>query len=489
MIAPFSSLPRGALALLISFASTAAHTEPALAADPPPTESPAPGASSVAAQVEPAPAAAPDTGAVPESSALVPSTEDTTKTLRDSAESQPSAASDAEAASLEAQLAAQTSSGDVSEFKLNFYGFADFTYTASVDGDALLANRSTFAVGKLNLYTAAELGDDWRSLAEVRFMYLPNGSTLLGPNAPPRADTTTGDNTDRGRPIRWGGISIERAWLEHTFHPALTVRAGQWLTPYGIWNVDHGSPVIVGATRPYIVGEALFPERQTGLEIYGSWGFGAAQVGYHLTLSNGRGPIDSYQDLDNNKALGARLFWKQETDFGELTVGVSGYRGKYTDAQDNFGVDASGALAVNRVVLTRYDELSLAADAKWEWGGLLVQSEAILNDVAYDDGHRSPDAGLSGGPPGFLPDHRRFGFYALAGYRTSFLGVMPFASAEYYDTGVNVLYASAASVSGGINCRPTPRVVLKAQYTHAFFPDNSDLGLIDLIDLQAAWSF
>jgi hypothetical protein len=240
--------------------------------------------------------------------------------------------------------------------------------------------------------------------------------------------------------------------------------------------------------RPYVVGEAIFPERQTGLQVYGTWGFGPSQVGYYLTLSNGRGPIDTYQDLDHNKAFGARLFWKQETDFGAVTVGTSGYRGKYTDSVNSFGIDAAGSIALTEVVTTRYDELSLALDAKWEWGGLLVQAEGILGDIAYADPYRVSDPGFTGGPPGFAPDHRRLGLYGLAGYRSSFFGLMPFGGGEYYDPGQGFAPPSVG-LWGGLNWRQTPRVVVKAQYTHVAFPGSTTFASADSLDLQIAWSF
>lgn len=375
-----------------------------------------------------------------------------------------------------------------SEFKLNLYGFADFTYTVPVEDGLDIAS---FVVGKLNLYAAADLGDDWRSLSEIRFMYLPSGSTPLAGSleAPPvRIDTSVRDYSDVNRPLRWGAISIERAWLEHTFHPLLTLRAGQWLTPYGIWNVDHGSPVIIGVARPYIVGESLFPQHQTGLEAYGSMGFGPSQIGYHLTLSNGRGPLDTYRDLDANKALGLRLFYRHDGDFGVITAGASGYRGRYTDALDEYSIDPGGAIELRHPVLARYDELSLATDVKWEWAGFLAQGEAILNDVAYDDRYRPTFVSLTGGPPGLNPDHRKFGTYGLVGYRTEFLGIMPWVGAEYYQPGVQVLVESIAATWVGINARPTPRVVLKAQWTRVWSPIDDNFGQQQL-DFQAAWSF
>jgi len=406
---------------------------------------------------------------------------------------------DAEAEAAASAAAAAAGGGENtasdSEFKLNLYGFADFTYSTQFGRFDYAPPASSFAVGKLNLYAGADLGDNWRALSEIRFMYLPNGTTPQASAASPsptRIDTTVADYTDLGRPVRWGGISIERAWLEHTFHPAFTLRVGQFLTPYGIWNVDHGSPVIIGVRRPFIVGEALLPEHQTGLEGYGSLNFGPSQIGYHLTLSNGRGPIDTYQDLDHNKAVGGRVFFKHDASFGTLTVGASFYKGKYTDAHSEFSISPTGDLVISNALVQSFDELAFAADVKWELGGMLVQSEAILNDTAYDDPGRPPAFALDGGPPGFNLDSRRMGIYGLAGYRTSFLGIMPFFGGEYYQVGANSLTPPAAAVWGGLNSRPTPRVVLKAQFTHSWFDGKfpgKNPGHFNGLDLQAAWSF
>jgi hypothetical protein len=328
-------------------------------------------------------------------------------------------------------------------------------------------------------------------------MYLPNGSTgafdpTSGSTAPARTNTTVGDYTDLNRPMQWGGISIERAWLEHTFYPALTVRMGAFLTPYGIWNVDHGSPVIITTRRPFIIGEGLFPEHQTGFEIYGAWNLGPSQVGYHVTLSNGRGPLDTYQDLDHNKAIGGRLFFKHDSpNWGTLTLGASGYKGTYTDSQTSIGVDSTGKLGVTTAVTSQYKELSLAADIKWELGGLLVQSELIMHDIAYPDEHRPTAAPLAGGPSGFVPDHRGIGGYGFTGYRFPFLGTMPFGGLEFYDSGDLNSTAPVAAAFGGLNVRPTARIVFKGQYTYSWFGEwqGPKMGHYSEIELQTAWSF
>ncbi len=409
------------------------------------------------------------------------------------ASSDADAAAEAEAAAIEAQLL-QEAVGDVSEseYKLDIYGFLDFTYSHQVKEFAVTAPYNSFYVGRFNLYLASDLGDNWHSLAEARITYLPSGSTTFNPDLTiTRTDTTATDYSDLNRPIRWGGTVIERAWLEYSAHPLLNVRAGHWLTPYGIWNVDHGSPVIIGVRRPFIVGESLLPASQTGLQIHGQHLVGPAQLGYHFTVSNGRGPIDTHQDLNHNKAIGGRLFARVDTpSAGTLHFGVSGYKGRYTDRGQEFVPLPDGTFETQYPRVTEYEEASLGGDLKWTWGGFLLQSEAILNDVVYDD-LRPAAFTAPPQPQGFASDYRRIGIYGLTGYRFDFLGIMPFGGAEYYDAGSAGFLRRSAAIWGGFNLRPTPRVVLKTQYTYSWFPkeDLPDNYHFNNLDFQAAWSF
>jgi hypothetical protein len=394
---------------------------------------------------------------------------------------------DAEVAAL---IASTSSASGGDKRSIDFYGFADFSY-AMADSDSVFFPYETFAIGHVNAYVGSELGDDWRWLGEVRFMYLPNGATpareTFSPNAT-RLDTMVSDYTDFERPVTWGGINIERAWIERTFHPLLTLRFGSFLTPYGIWNVDHGSPVVIPVTRPYPIGSEFFPQRQTGIEMYGAWTTGNTQLGYHLTLSNGRGPVDTYRDFDHNRALGGRLYLRQETPAGTLTVGGSAYRGNYTDRARTIVVGEEHLSFVYSIT-SQYRELSLGADLKWEWEGLLLQGEVLLNDVAYTSGHRPPDPVPIAGPPGFVVDYRRVGYYALLGYRTPLWGIMPYVFAESTYEGTTA--TRAAAVRAGLNIRYTSQVVIKAEVFHAWYPEAPDVIFKpgNLLILQLAWSF
>jgi hypothetical protein len=475
-------------AALLALPAVAGAQDAPPAGEPTPADA-APGAPTQAEVAAPAAVVEPATPA-PVAPAL---DSDASVTAKANADAEADAVAAAVAASL-GDEGADAAVADAEEFKLNIYGFADFTYTHTLNDFAFASPYPSFMVGNINLYAGAELGGGWRSLTEFRLLYLPHGSVPAAEQfspSPTRTDTTVGDPADFGRPQRWGGVEIERAWLEYSFHPLLTIQGGQWLTPYGIWNVDHGSPVIIGVRRPYVVGEALIPERQTGLHLYGSYLVGMTEIGYHLGLSNGRGPLDSYQDLDHNKALTVRLFVTNESPLGNVTLGGTLFRGRNTDRFSRVTFAPNGDFGTEYVTTARTEELSMAGDLRWAWQDLTLQGELMVRDTSIQDNLRPAALAAPGTPPGFAPDFRSVGWYVLGAYRLPWYNIMPFFGGERYKPGQDGAL-SAAAIWGGLNVRPIPRVVLKGQFTESWAVD--DAGLIgddgiEVIDLQAAWSF
>jgi hypothetical protein len=369
-------------------------------------------------------------------------------------------------------LGLDPSTTDAVDDKLNIYGFADIGFDAfstKRDVPLTLNHTRSFLVGNFNLYLAKNLSRRARSLAEVRFTFLPNGSQNADGSF---VDATAYDPTNFGRPVQWGGVVIERAYMEYDLTDWLTIRGGHWLTPYGIWNIDHGSPVIIGVRRPYIIGEQFFPEHQTGLDLFGSRHLSDYKLSYHATLSNGRGGSEAQADQDNELAVGGRV--ELETP-SHVRLGASFYHGRYTAL-----ATTPGALAET------YLETAYGGDIQYDRDGLHLQGEAIARERHYNDGKRAATAA------GFTPDSRDVGLYALAGYRFDKLwNVMPFAVYEYYKPGVGLYFDEVQDVSVGLNVRPMSSVVLKAQAVYAWFPGGGLLGGNPVTDLtlQAAWVF
>jgi hypothetical protein len=395
----------------------------------------------------------------------------------------------------------QIKGGGLLDPALQLSGFADFRFLSLlVRKDSAwrgaLQRYPAFSIGNLNLFVAKNLADTLRMLGEVRFTVLPNGAISSSADLATGAyvSTLVQDYTDFNRPMRWAGIEIERLYVEWSPYPWLTLRAGMFLTPYGVWNLDHGSPTVVAAQRPVVIGQALFPEHQTGLELFGEFDLTAHHsFGYYVTLSNGLGPVSEYRDFDANKALGARGYWRYDR-LGELQAGGSFFWGTDTAAREVPALAADGKhLVYNQELTEQAEVLALAADVQWKYAGLLVQAEFVTRQRRYEElgrvGSVNPLAGRYIAPR----DALSWGAYGLLGYRFEWLGVMPFALLETIDStdALTAIRLRTRAFSLGLNVRPTAELVFKLQYSEARFPNDSAFGNAPLriLQCQIAWAF
>jgi hypothetical protein len=359
---------------------------------------------------------------------------------------------------------------------LQIYGFADFTWNGRWSSSPYIPDAQEFGVGNVNLYLRKNLTPRWRALTEVRLLFSPNGSYAADGSY---IDTAVGDPANVERLLSWGGISIERVYLEYDVAPWLGLRAGHWLTPYGIWNIDHGSPTIIGVARPYLVGEQFFPEHQTGLELFGTRPLGELTVEYRATLSNGRNPYEATRDPDRRPAVGGRLAVELPW-WGRTRLGISAYAGRATEAT---AVLTPGLATV----VAAYDEVAFGVDAAVDLGGLHLQGEWLTQQRNYREGERATRPGV-----GFAPDAMAWGMYGLAGYRFTSMGnAMPYAMVERYHAIDPTRFGAVLDVTAGINLRPTPAVVLKAELTYGRFSDGGLFAeeTVQLLRLQTAWVF
>ena len=373
---------------------------------------------------------------------------------------------------------------------LKLSGFADFGFGATLNerssfwrGSGIVPSSPTFYVGNLNVYLDKQLNQTLRTMAEIRFTFLPNGSRGFGFQE--REDTTTSDYVDFGRTTRWGSLMIQRIYIEWAPHPLFAVRGGQFLTPYGVWNVDHGTPVYIPVRRPRTLSSVWFPEHQTGLEFFGRAVLSPVHtLGYHLTLSNGDGPISEYADLDDNKAIGGRLFWELHA-LGWWRLGGSMYYGRTTDAVFQSTFDGNSVKSQERIV-TQSDRLSWALDLTWQLEDFHFQAEWLFTELAYTERGRTLREAEVGT---LLPaDIATLGGYGLVGYRLPWFGIMPFFLAEYVQGGLQDLDISAFILQMGFNIRPVDELVLKLSYERMELEDDL-IEPLHTVSAQVAWAF
>lgn len=141
---------------------------------------------------------------------------------------------------------------------------------------------------------------------------------------------------------RGGEIVVEQAYANYAFSSAFNLRAGALLVPFGNVNIDHYAPRRDVVSRP-LVAYVVAPSDWTdnGLGLYGRAVFGASWVLDYETyvIAGLGGTIDALGtrrarqgygvDNNNDKALVGRFALGRS---GRFTLGLSGYTGKYDDA-------------------------------------------------------------------------------------------------------------------------------------------------------------
>ncbi len=393
------------------------------------------------------------------------------------------------AATEPAESGAESEQGGT-ERGLDLYGFFDFAFV-KVFGihqensgvthvlRPYLPETSTFGLGNFNLYLDLHAQRQWRFLGEVRYTLAPLGAEIAPARVPgttaTRYDTSVPDSASAESSIQWSGIVLERAHVEYAPRDWFKVLAGVFLTPYGIWNVDHGSPVVIPARVPFAVEKRLFPERQAGLQLSGNFFPGGVDLGYYLTISNGRGLTSLYQDLDENKAMGGRLV---ASSSGDVTwhAGFSWYAGDYTTTTRHYE-SRLGVLRVDEQPRVKAQELSIGFDLQVAYKGLDFRGEYMQRTVRFDDAYRPLDD--SACDPMITncrlqPDYNDRGMYGLLSYELPIRGLKlrPYTLVEYDPQSDDSKTDDVAVWYLGLNWRITPRAILKGEYVFIRFTND-----------------
>ncbi len=281
---------------------------------------------------------------------------------------------------------------------------------------------------------------------------------------------------------RQNGLVIERAQVDWQPADWFAVRLGRFLTPYGIWNEDHGSPVLLGVDNPNIINWQMVPTWQTGLELYGSRMLtDSLTLDYAVTLTNGRGPIDEYKDLDSNKALGLRLKLVYSTDDVTLRIGGYGFTGRYTDQEERDYVQLrpdltldSPAFGANLITTESYNEQTVTLDALVRYKGLKLFGEYARRRVIYSHAplEGDDDKMLSGVPynvPLYYASYIGTAYYAVAAYEVNVSSILDGAKVTPYIGFDRIEPNNVAPVQNnkqyrfGLNVKPSPWVTTKLE--------------------------
>ncbi len=383
---------------------------------------------------------------------------------------------------LEGLLETQTAEEDavaVDEPRLRFYGFMEvggrawWTKTADDSGSA----PPGFLLGNVNLYVDAQPAKTVRALTEVRLTPYPH-RTLAPGSGFNTTDTTVYDESSAtaGNRVQWGGVVLERAQLEWNPRNEFRLTAGYFLTPYGIWNVDHGSPTLISSAMPLFFALEFFPTRQLGVQAAGLVFAGQWELGYHAYLSNGRS--QAAVDYSKGKLVGGRVFATLDGP-ARVTLGASGAHENDAEAE----LEISGFLPVTADETNRVQYLSGAVDLSVDYQALRLRAEYVNRRTTYEDGER-PEFG----PGVYYADRFQWVTYGLAAYRLPRTIVEPYL---YFEAGNVATGPTYYQPSAGVNLYLRSAVRLKSQYLFIHSPRSSDFDerSAHIVDVRAVVTY
>jgi hypothetical protein len=287
-------------------------------------------------------------------------------------------------------------------------------------------------------------------------------------------------------------IDIDRAYFDLILNDKANLRIGKWITPSGVWNVDHGSPVVLTVSQPYETTDIpVFPEAQTGLMFFGREYLGDHDLNYNAWVSTGRsGPSQSFGLATNNSVdkvedltLGGHVDLHLDI-LKSVTIGATAQTGKIREEYTNtaLNIDVNNLENMTISDYTQQEEFAtndrehiMGGDMKVEVGNVLLQGEVNYDYINNESTGKNSDI---------------LGYYGLLAYKIPVgtkLLVTPYGMFEelVFHNAMNTpgigLYGYGArgfaSILGGVNFSLFSNVRIKLEYNYVrILESNSEVG-------------
>ena len=243
----------------------------------------------------------------------------------------------------------ETNIANTNEMKIS--GYADIEYHNSTqDG-----KEPGFRLHHMSLFFEKRVTDDWKFFSEIEYE-----------DAPFLEYEFEGKKADSICEGCYGKIFLEAANFTYAYDPVMSLRAGRFFTPAGIWSVDHYPSFVPTQLRPEHV-RNIFPQVVDGVGIFGTISMGNSFLNYDLYLGNGEGNSGS-ADSNSEKATGAKVSLLLPF-FRYFEIGASAYNDTSTDTLD---IDT--------------DKTAIGAHMKVKFSDFTFQAEYATADIESDSG-------------------------------------------------------------------------------------------------------
>ncbi|TXI09708.1 MAG: porin [Rhizobium sp.] len=299
-----------------------------------------------------------------------------------------------------------------------------------------------------------------------------------------------------------GEFEVEQFYVDHTFNKSVAIKAGLFLIPSGLLNLNHEPTNFYGVQRNYVE-SLIIPAtwREGGVGVHGDtdvgidWDAGVT-TGVNLAGRDSNPETPQYTtalDLSNSGA-GPLAATHQELSLANaqylsqyLALGYKGIPGLNLGASIFTGNAAPQDPTVN---LGRQRVMLWEAHSRWTPGKFDLSALYARGSISNTGAYNALTPGVSNPTPASFNGWYMQGAYTA--WQNNTYRVAPFARWEYYNMGASYegiapgftpvpagFPANADHVfTTGVNFYITPHVVLKADWQN--FHTNKDLSRYDL---------
>lgn len=379
---------------------------------------------------------------------------------------------------------ADSLNGGFNKFRFGGYGemvaaFKDYginRFNGSASGNDR-THRNTISIPRFVLALDYKFNNNWALGAEIEFEAGGTGTALELENK---------ENGEYETEIEKGGeVALEQFHITRFILPEFNVRAGHLIVPVGLTNAHHEPINFFGTVRPESE-TSLLPStwHETGIEFFGSFGRRYARFDYQAMIVAGLNANGFNRDewisagkqgffeADNftSPAYVARLDYRGVPG---LRVGLSGYycrdAGSNSDKSQTYksigripvAIGTFDAQYVNRYVTAR---------GNITYG--YVGNAAALSAVNLTQSNKSPYTRLAPIAKNALSYGAEVGVNLRSIIKGQMPTIYPFARYEYYNpqergqrTQTMDRRLEVSQWQFGLNWRPLPNLVVKADYT------------------------
>ncbi|MCU0662328.1 MAG: hypothetical protein MUC50_08385 [Myxococcota bacterium] len=395
--------------------------------------------------------------------------------------------------------------GEATSFKpsLSMYGFMTLSLTRSwVQANNAMNNivheEASFTFSNVNLFFQSRMTQSLSALVELYFTFAPHGNETFNPYQ--RQDTTvTETSTLRQRVL--GGVAIERAQATWQRYDAFGLTVGRFITPYGVWNVEHSPTIYLPMVLPLsMVPSPLLPTAQTGLMVHGRFfPHTGTYIDYAITAANNRSDVEASLDFNDNKALGLRVQLCNETLKFSLSLGGNGYKGHVDIRKKTDQIDLSvPTIRITSSSVDKHTELSGSFDVVLKVFGARLQAEYTRSILKYDVHplRMAPFYNVPVTGDGYVPDHTRWAGYVMLAYEIPLKKLLddttltPWAMLERSEFEDSNPDYDANDFRAGLTFKPSSYWVIKVEGATMWAPESKSIkSNIYFAGAQAAVSF